>query len=95
MTACKSNVKNVGTAMKMYATDNDQCFPSRLDDLMPKYLNAIPTCPSAGRVTYVSATYHKGKDNAYTVVCEGHNHENVGLPASYPQYTSTQGLIDR
>ena len=33
--------------------------------------------------------------DAFTVFCQGHNHESVGTPADYPKYSAIQGLIER
>jgi len=62
LTACKSNLKNIGTACEMYATDNAGRYPKKLSELpikpTPKwsYLKTLPTCPAAGKDTY-SQTY--------------------------------------
>lgn len=93
LTACKSNLKNIGTALEMYATDNAGRFPPRLEALTPNYLKRIPTCPSTARDTYTQGYEAASGPDAYTVVCSGHNHPGVRQPANYPQYTSTQGLI--
>lgn len=61
LTACKSNEKNIATALEMYASDFQGYYPSNLNKLISKdphlsYLRSIPTCPAAGKDTY-SATY--------------------------------------
>jgi hypothetical protein len=97
VTACKSNLKNIGTALEMYATDNHGCYPSALNNIQGPYLKTIPTCPTAGRDTYseryVRHHVDKPQVDAYTVVCTGEWHAGVNLPRNYPQYTSTQGLV--
>lgn len=94
MTACKSNLKNLGTALEMYSTDNAGRYPSGFALLTPNYLKTIPTCPTVGSVTYryVSAS----EPDAYTIVCGGTNHGGAGIrETNYPQYTSVTGLIER
>lgn len=91
LTACESNLKNIGVALEMYATDNNGVYPKSLDKLTPNYLRYIPTCPSAGSDTYTPGYSVSGTN--YTVICSGDNHHAVGLPPDYPRYTSTQGLI--
>ena len=65
LTACKSNLKNIGTACAMYAADNKGQFPRSLWLLTPNYLKSIPTCPAAGRDTYTgrfestAKTFHR------------------------------------
>lgn len=92
---CKSNLKNIGTALEMYCTDNAGRFPTTLHLLTPNYLRQIPTCPSAGRNTYSSAFRSASNPDAYTVICRGTHHKTAGQARNYPQYTSIQGLISQ
>ena len=94
MTACKSNLKNLGTALEMYSTDFAGRHPTTSTLLTPRYLKTMPTCPTVGSVTYVFAMASE-PDN-FTIVCSGTNHQGAGLvDANYPQYTSVTGLIER
>lgn len=93
LTACKSNLKNIGTALEMYSTDHGGRFPTSLAQLTPNYLKVIPTCPNAGRDTY-SAGYRSSIDpDDYMVCCSGDNHRGQGLQANQPSYSATSGLI--
>ena len=95
LTACKSNLKNLGTAVVMYATDNGGNYPAEISLLTPRYLKAIPTCPACEKDTY-SASYERHlRPDDYTVYCGGTNHVNVGYSANYPQFSSASGLIER
>jgi hypothetical protein len=92
LTACKSNVKNLATALEMYSTDNAGHYPRSLREVTPNYLKIIPQCPSAGRVTYCYARAEK--PDAYTVWCGGCYHHAAGLNApNYPQYSCFSGLL--
>ena len=98
-TACKSNLKNIGTALEMYSTDWSGHYPKDAGALTPNYLRTMPTCPSAGRDTY-SATYTRveakeGSWESYKVCCGGENHIAVGIPANYPAYDGISGLTER
>jgi hypothetical protein len=93
LTACKSNLKNIGTALELYSSDNGGRFPSTLAVLVPNMLKSLPTCPAAGRVTYAYVSHHE--PDAYTLACGGGSHEDVGTPSNFPQYSSVQGLIER
>ena len=95
VTACKSNLKNIGTALEMYSTDNSGRFPAAIGGLTPNYLKTIPTCPSVGTTTYTGGFSSASNPDAYTVTCSGSNHGGVGLNSQFPQYNSTQGLIER
>ncbi|MBI3928394.1 MAG: hypothetical protein HY319_22825 [Armatimonadetes bacterium] len=94
LTACKSNLKNIGIALDMYSTDNGGYYPWRLTELTPEYLKTIPTCPRAGSDTY-GDTYRRSRLNLYTVCCGGGNHEGAGIVGDYPLYSSAQGLVER
>ena len=94
-TACKSSLKNIGTAMEMYSTDASGRYPKTLGGLTPNYLKTIPTCPSAGANTYTGSFTVTSNPDAYTVVCVGSNHTAVDAQGNYPQYDSVQGLIEK
>ena len=98
VTACKSNLKNIGTALEMYATDNAGRYPANLGDLTTAagagggYLKTIPECPSAGSDTYSGAYHHTSNPDAYSVECSGTNHSAVNLAANCPWMDSATGL---
>jgi hypothetical protein len=94
LTACKSDLKNIGTALEMYSTDYSGRYPTSLSLLTPNYLKMIPTCPAAGADTYSASYQVNAKGDGFTVFCSGAHHRAVGIPADFPQYTSTQGLLD-
>ncbi|MBT9585694.1 prepilin-type N-terminal cleavage/methylation domain-containing protein [bacterium] len=104
LTACKSNCKNIATAMEMYASDNGGRYPTPAgapDALLTagNYLKLIPTCPSAGSNTY-SATYTVAQTpDGFSYNCAGNNHGKAytgftGTANNYPQYDAEQGLLD-
>lgn len=98
LTACKSNLKNIATALEMWSTDNDGKYPDSLAELTPNYLRFIPSCPAAKADTY-STTYRKfqreGQDyGAYEVYCKGHYHAEAGLDEDYPRYNGYDGLVE-
>jgi hypothetical protein len=111
LTACKSNLKNIGTAMEMYASDNQGQCPSSLEALAPSYLKSLPECPSARQQTYSASYQVKRKaiptsstnnkmptgltSDDYTVFCQGSHHAKAGLPADYPIYSSLNGLVEQ
>lgn len=106
LTACKSNLKNIGTALEMYSTDWSGKYPTALATLTPNYLKTIPECPADGTDTYTGG-YVTGAGTAYNngatpftdyyfVMCNSATaHVGVSLPANYPQYDGIQGLIER
>ena len=95
---CKENLKNVATALEMYANDNTSNFPFFVGFVLitPNYLPRIPSCPSAGVDTYSPGYIVNGVQSAYTVVCVGSNHLGGGMTAAnYPQYSSFSGLVNQ
>lgn len=90
---CSSNLRNIGTALEMYSTDNSGRYPHAMALLTPNYLKAVPTCPTAHRDTYSTSYQWTAHPDAYTVVCAGLNHGGAGLPADHPRYTGTEGLV--
>jgi hypothetical protein len=91
ITACKSNEKNIATALEMWSSDNAGRYPQNLKQLTPNYLRTIPTCPAAGRDTY-SPTYKvEAKPDHFYFFCQGHSHQSG--PVDRPAYDSNTGLI--
>ncbi len=99
LTACKSNLKNIGTALEMYSTDWSGRYilnGAFQANLTPNYLKTIPTCPSAGSDTYTNVYTSASIPDAYTIWCSGTNHTGASITQpNYPQYTAVQGLIER
>ncbi len=98
---CKSNLKNLGAAMEVYAADWSGHYPPLgKTQLAPNYLKTLPECPAAGTDTYQvelgpSATYNTGaREDYYLFYCEGEHHLPVSVPANYPQYSAIVGLIE-
>lgn len=101
LTGCKSNLKNIGTALEMYCTDHDGKYPNSLDVLTPRYLKTIPSCPSTNSMTYVLTLGPKAAYNSdhyedyYFIECTGENHTSVGVTGDFPAYNGIQGLLER
>lgn len=100
LTACKSNCKNLATALEMWASDHNGRYPASMEMLTSKnYLKTIPTCPAAGLDTY-SPTYECSiKPENFSFCCSGDNHRGSysGFKASskdFPKYSAVEGLID-
>ncbi|MCE1248576.1 MAG: hypothetical protein LWY06_18210 [Firmicutes bacterium] len=92
---CSSNEKNIGTALEMYAVDNDGHYPKNLKKLTPDYLVKIPECQAAGKDTYSTSYKVSYKPDAYTFYCSGSNHSSAGLKPNFPLYNSWSGFIEK
>ena len=95
---CRSNCKNIATALKMYAEDNGGRYPTVLSHLTRgNYLKLIPTCPAAGSATYAVEYQTNHKPDRFSFCCAGNNHAKIysGFSTNsnnYPQYNSEYGL---
>lgn len=99
VSGCKTNLKNICTAVEMYSTDNHGEFPTTLSALTPRYLHVLPSCPAAERDTY-SAGYQRGpwrsedvsiQIDGYRVVCRDRNHVVAGMAENEPQLNADRG----
>ena len=101
LTTCKSNLKNIGTALEMYSTNHQGKYPPSMDLLTPNYLKTIPECPAAGSITYrvtfgLNAPMNTHRYNEYYYLeCHGNNHRDKGVIGDYPAYNGTMGLVER
>lgn len=95
---CENNIKNIATAIDIYAIDNYGLYPLSLSDC-PKYLKNVlclpvtPLCPACNK-PYL---YEKG-DNYYILKCGGEDtHIKTGEvdKGNFPVYIPRQGLILR
>lgn len=99
--ACRQNLKNIATALEMYATDNNGRYPDSISQLVPQYLKSIPQCPAAGSDTYTAGfvTGENAPQNEkhwkdyYYVACSGHHHPEY--QANLPAIDCTFGLLPR
>lgn len=98
-TACQSNLKNIATALFLYAETHEGSYPNELAELIPTYLKAVPSCVSAEADTYSSGYQRipaKGEQpDLFRLVCSGYHHEKADLGPNLPGYDSEQGLIER
>ncbi len=85
---CIENLKNIGTALEMYSSDNHGKYPSNPLLLVPGYLKTIPHCPSSGAGDY---QFRLSPAN-FTVTCVSASHRLDNAPVSPPRYSSEKGL---
>ncbi|MEW6278140.1 MAG: hypothetical protein AB1758_05930 [Candidatus Eremiobacterota bacterium] len=90
-TSCKSNLKNIGTACALYATDYPGYYPASLSVLIPNYLRSIPACPTSGR-SYLRS--YRLLPGGFRVCCTGRFHAEAG-GNDYPAYDSLYGVAER
>lgn len=108
LTSCKSNLKNIATALEMYSTDHNGQYPKPGDwssnnsvnrraasgGLLGAYLKQIPTCAGSGSSNYMYTSTHN--PDTYTLWCSGAWHNAAGVTATnYPEYDAYIGLIEQ
>lgn len=92
LTACKSNLKNLATALEMWSMDHEGVYPDTFNKLAPEYLIKLPKCPTSETGEY-GQSYKTHPEIDYSFSCPG-DHSELGLPKGYPAYNGQQGLIE-
>lgn len=90
---CKSNLKNLATAITLYANDNDHMYPPDLTKIIPYNFARMPTCQSTSTDTYTTGYSVSTDYRSFTLVCKGTNHSKYGYGADEPYYSSSEGLM--
>ncbi len=91
LSACKANLRAIGTALEMYYVDFGK-YPESLAALVPEYLLAIPPCSGSQPPTY---TYELLPEPVhYQLRCDSGNHESLGVEKGLPAYNGQEGLIE-
>lgn len=91
---CRENLKKISVGLKLYSADHKGTYPKKLSEISPdpRYLDFVPTCPSASKDTYTSG-YQPSKDlKSYKVCCFGHNHKSLMIKENNPSFDSVTGL---
>lgn len=90
---CTQNLATVASAVEAYFRDDEggaTFFPPRLEDIVPRYLPAIPVCPTNGQ-PYRYQRYDDIAGGAdYDLRCPGHH---KGYAEGFPIYTYQDGLV--
>jgi len=101
LAACESNLKNIATALEMYATDYSGDYPVTASvSLLTStatggaYMKAMPNCPSITTAPY-DYTANGSPDN-FTLTCGAATAHiatgTVGTAGNWPQYTPGEGV---
>lgn len=99
LTACKSNLKNIGTAAEMYSADHNGRYPTAQTDFTKAggqsgsgYLKVLPMCPTTPDKGYHYAA--QSNPDFYYVYCADADHTQAGIfkAKGWPQFDSQMGL---
>lgn len=100
-TNCKENLKRIAAALDHYATDHAGRYPDKLEQLVPEYLENLPTCAASGGRAYYAdfgpnAKFNsEGYEDYFYLSCVGGLHEKSGIVGDFPAFDSVIGLQDR
>jgi len=95
LTRCKSNLKNLSTAMEMYNSDH-QHYPETLSPLTPNYLKTIPKSPGGDQATYdLSFKSSDRRKEVYLLTCTDPLHQEFTGRSNYWSLDGELGLLDR
>lgn len=92
LTGCQMNLKQLSTATQLYANDNDDRYPEKLEDITPHYYREIPRCPAVDKDTYSEGYERTDNFRNYTIYCKGKNHEVMKLKENEPYWSNEEGL---
>ncbi|MBM3462750.1 MAG: prepilin-type N-terminal cleavage/methylation domain-containing protein [Armatimonadetes bacterium] len=97
LAGCKTNLRNLASAIESYSADNANRYPSSLNVLTPGHISIIPTCPSAGKnAPYLNSYAARSNPDGYSLMCGGSHHGELNLPDNYPQFIpAIGGLVER
>jgi hypothetical protein len=70
---CERSMRRVATALEMYSSDHNGAYPTRLSDLVPKYMRGLPACPTDGSGAPPDYSLH---GDTYELTCHG-THSDV------------------
>lgn len=93
---CLAHLEHLVDALRLYSNEHGGRFPTSLSELVPDYVDSLPTCPSAGQDTY-AAGYSRSADGLeFDLCCHGDNHHEDYLwtdrpSQDSPHYNSVRG----
>lgn len=93
LTACKSNLKNLGTACEMYAADHNGRYPNSYSAIRQEgYMKVLPECPLTPKISYTYTM--RSNPDYYYLLCTSGDHTQAGVKATqFPQFDSQVGLV--
>lgn len=90
-TECKYNLRKIGVAAQTFSNRHNGRYPTNLSQLIPEYLEEIPSCPYAEWDTY-SSTYRTTLDRRYYAVACTEPHPRQEGESAFLGYSATTGV---
>lgn len=93
---CTAHQDHLAAALRLYSHEHGGQFPHRLSDLVPNYVDRLPSCPSAGQDTYTAGYAPSADRLEFDLCCKGDNHHDeyswTEKPTTdLPGYNSVKG----
>lgn len=89
-TVCPSNLRNLSTAIEIYATDHQGAFPTALNQLVPQYINKLPQCIDGEAVSPEGRVFFRLRGFE---LAEGYGYRLVN-PKCYAIWCRNRGYAD-
>lgn len=86
-----SAVKNMATALEMWATDHYGQYPESLEELTPNYLRHIPAAGNGTAKDWVYLT--DSQHRHYTIRPNRAFFGDLGVKGAFPRYDSDMGML--
>ncbi len=93
---CGAHMNHLIEALRLYSNEHQGQYPQTLGELVPDYIDRLPSCPSAGQDSY-SAGYSRSADGLeFDLACHGDNHHEEFVwtekpTQDMPRYNSMRG----
>lgn len=96
---CRTNLRELSSALEIYANYNDAYYPDSLDKLVPKYIKSIPTCPDSGTDSYSHPSYMSSKKQGYLprILCRNRHagiDDRNNKPVVFPMCGEVRIVVD-
>lgn len=91
---CQSNLRQLVSALEQHRNEND-IYPDKLSDLVPRYFAHIPVCPAAAADSYSAGYTLSPEKDEFTAACKGNNHKALGYEEDQPYYNHKAGGLRR
>lgn len=93
VSGCCENLTHMAAALEMYANNNEGYYPTRLKNIVPKYMAKLPVCPSgtAKYSAHYRYSYTVRPQKSYCLSCCRNNHYPYLTAEFTPSYCPLNG----
>lgn len=91
---CEANLKDLENKAALFAEAKDGMSPRNLQELVPEFVEELPTCPAGGSYYYERMQVSQDAPMIRGYSCLGDAHKVVGAPLGRPSLRSDFGLLE-